>query len=82
MRYNRKDSFCVRIKFITRLDDLYEHDLSDSGVWGDLYEYMLDELNSAGQNGQFHTPKHIREIMMALVQPTPGNLICKTKTPI
>ena len=63
-------------KIITGLDDLYEHDLSDSDMQGDLYEYMLGKLNSAGQNGQFRTPKHIREMMVALVQPTPDDLIC------
>ena len=63
-------------KIITGLDDLYEHDISDLDMQGDLYEYMLGKLNSAGQNGQFRTPKHIREMMVALVQPTPDDLIC------
>ena len=67
-------------KIITGLDDLYEHDLSDSDMQGDLYEYMLGKLNSAGQNGQFRTPKHIREMMVALVQPTPEDLICENCT--
>ena len=38
---------------------------------GDLYEYMLLKLSSAGRNGQFRTPKHIRDMMVELVQPTP-----------
>ena len=43
---------------------------------GDLYEYMLGKLSTAGQNGQFRTPKHIREMMVELVQPTPDDIIC------
>ena len=43
-------------KIITGLDDLYEHDISELDIQGDLYEYMLGKLASAGQNGQFRTP--------------------------
>ena len=63
-------------KIITGLDDLYEHDISDLDMQGDLYEYMLGKLATAGQNGQFRTPKHIREMMVALLQPTPDDTIC------
>jgi type I restriction enzyme M protein len=62
-------------KIITGLDDLYEHDISDLDMQGDLYEYMLGKLSTAGQNGQFRTPKHIREMMVELLRPTPDNLI-------
>jgi type I restriction enzyme M protein len=67
-------------KIITGLDDLYENDISDLDMQGDLYEYMLGKLSTAGQNGQFRTPKHIREMMVELVQPTPDDLICESKT--
>ena len=63
-------------KVITGLDDLYEHDVADLDMQGDLYEYMLGKLSTAGQNGQFRTPKHIREMMVELVQPTPDDVIC------
>ena len=63
-------------KIITGLDDLYEHDIEELDMRGDLYEYMLSKLSTAGQNGQFRTPKHIREMMVELVQPTPEDLIC------
>ena len=63
-------------KIVTGLDDLYEHDIADLDMQGDLYEYMLSKLSTAGQNGQFRTPKHIREMMVELLQPTPDDLIC------
>lgn len=63
-------------KIITGLDDLYEHDIADRDMQGDLYEYMLGKLATAGQNGQFRTPKHIREMMVELLQPTPDDTIC------
>ena len=63
-------------KIITGLEDLYTHDIADLDMQGDLYEYMLGKLATAGQNGQFRTPKHIRDMMVELVQPTPDDLIC------
>ena len=67
-------------KIITGLEDLYENDISDLDMQGDLYEYMLGKLATAGQNGQFRTPKHIREMMVELIAPTPEDLICEIKT--
>ena len=60
-------------KIITGLEDLYTHDIADLDMQGDLYEYMLGKLATAGQNGQFRTPKHIRDMMVELVQPTPDD---------
>jgi type I restriction enzyme M protein len=63
-------------KIVTGLDELYEYDIKDLDMQGDLYEYMLGKLSVAGQNGQFRTPKHIRDMMVKLVDPTPDDRIC------
>ena len=63
-------------KIITGLEDLYTTDITGLDIQGDLYEYMLDRLSTAGHNGQFRTPKHIREMMVNLMQPTPNDYIC------
>ena len=63
-------------KIITGLDDLYEHDLSEQDMQGDLYEYMLGKLATAGQNGQFRTPRHIIAMMVEMLRPTPEDTIC------
>lgn len=63
-------------KVITGLDDLYENDIEDLDMQGDLYEYMLGKLSTAGTNGQFRTPLHIRNMMVELLQPTPDDIIC------
>ena len=62
-------------KIVTGLDDLYEHDIADLDMQGDLYEYMLLKLSVAGQNGQFRTPRQIREMMVKLLAPTPDDII-------
>ena len=43
---------------------------------GDVYEYMLSKIASAGQNGQFRTPRHIIALMVAMTAPTPKDEIC------
>jgi type I restriction enzyme M protein len=45
-------------------------------VQGDLYEYLLSKLNTAGQNGQFRTPRHIIRMMVQMADPRPGERIC------
>lgn len=64
-------------KIITGLDDLYnKYDIAELDMQGDVYEYMLSKLSTAGKNGQFRTPNQIREMMVHLIQPTPDDLIC------
>lgn len=63
-------------KIVTGLEDLYTHDIADRDMQGDLYEYMLGKLATAGRNGQFRTPKHIRKMMVELIAPTPDDIIC------
>lgn len=50
--------------------------MSDSDTKGDLYEYMLGKIASAGQNGQFRTPRHIIKLMVDMRAPTPKDVIC------
>jgi len=50
--------------------------MEDRDTKGDLYEYMLSKIASAGQNGQFRTPRHIIQLMVELLAPTPTDVIC------
>lgn len=43
---------------------------------GDIYEYLLSKLSTAGRNGQFRTPRHIIQTMVAMMDPHPGDSIC------
>lgn len=54
--------------------DLAAHDGHD--FKGDMYEYLLGKLSASGTNGQFRTPRHIIAMMVALVDPHPGQRIC------
>jgi len=50
--------------------------MDDRDTKGDLYEYMLGKLSTAGQNGQFRTPRHIIKMMVALTDPRPSDTLC------
>lgn len=50
--------------------------MEDRDTKGDLYEYMLGKIASAGQNGQFRTPRHIIKLMVELTAPTAKDVIC------
>jgi type I restriction enzyme M protein len=41
-----------------------------------MYEYLLSKLSVSGTNGQFRTPRHIRDLIVELVNPQPGQRIC------
>ncbi|AUR03435.1 putative type I restriction-modification system, M subunit [Phaeobacter inhibens] len=60
-------------KVVRMLDEI---DMDDRDTKGDVYEYMLGKIASAGQNGQFRTPRHIIQLMVHLMAPKPEDVIC------
>lgn len=65
-------------KVVDAMDDLYEQmsRLQDTDARGDVYEYLLSKLSTAGVNGQFRTPRHIIRMMVEMMQPTADDTIC------
>lgn len=65
-------------KVVTALDEIYDQmaQVKDSDVRGDVYEYLLSKLATAGVNGQFRTPRHIIKMMVELMAPGPDEVIC------
>jgi type I restriction enzyme M protein len=58
------------------VDMLDKIPMEDRDTKGDLYEYMLGKIASAGTNGQFRTPRHIIQTMVEMMRPTPEDVIC------
>lgn len=62
---------------LSKVVDLLDHvPMEDRDTKGDVYEYMLGKIASAGQNGQFRTPRHIIRLMVELTAPQPTDVIC------
>lgn len=65
-------------KIVTSLDGIYEQmaQLKKADTRGDVYEYLLSKLATAGVNGQFRTPRHIIRMMVELMDPKADEVIC------
>lgn len=60
-------------RVVDMLDDI---PMAERDTNGDLYEYLLSKIAAAGVNGQFRTPRHIINLMVAMVAPQPADEIC------
>jgi len=58
------------------VDMLSEINMDDRDTKGDVYEYLLSKIASAGQNGQFRTPRHIIKMMVEMLKPGPEDIVC------
>ena len=65
-------------KIVTALDEIYDQmaQLRDGDARGDVYEFLLSKIATAGVNGQFRTPRHIIKMMVELMAPGPDEVIC------
>ena len=59
-------------KVVAAMDKLESKDRDEKG---DVYEYLLSKLSTAGVNGQFRTPRHIIRMIVELMKPTPEDII-------
>ena len=60
------------VKAVNMIDQL---PLTEGDTKGDLYEYLLSKLTTAGINGQFRTPRHIIRLMVDMLEPKPTDVI-------
>ncbi|MDR0911417.1 MAG: type I restriction-modification system subunit M [Methanobrevibacter sp.] len=63
------------VEAVNLIEDMHIKD-QNRDTQGDLYEYLLSELTTAGKNGQFRTPRHIIQMIVELVNPKVGEVIC------
>src|SRR5579863_7917612 len=54
---------------------IHELPLTEGDTKGDLYEYLLSKLTTAGINGQFRTPRHIIRLMVDILEPKPTEVV-------
>lgn len=71
------------VEAVTIIDEIFEEISKQESegqgfqdTQGDLYEYLLSEITSAGKLGQFRTPRHIIQLIGELVNPKLGETIC------
>ena len=66
-------------KIVTAMDAIYEQmsQLKEADTRGDVYEYLLSKLATAGVNGQFRTPRHIIKMMVDMMEPKADDINCE-----
>jgi type I restriction enzyme M protein len=57
------------------VEEIEKFPLGNSDIQGELYEYLLSKLTTAGIHGQFRTPRHLINLMVGLVDPKPFEII-------
>ena len=60
---------------VKSINMIHELPLTEGDTKGDLYEYLLSKLTTAGINGQFRTPRHIIRLMVDMLEPKPTDVI-------
>lgn len=63
-----KDGVLFR-QIINVIDELDFSDYEESHAFGEIYETILRELQSAGSSGEFYTPRAVTEFMAKMIQP-------------
>ncbi len=60
---------------VNKLNEVNFNSSEDKHIFGDIYENILKELQSAGDSGEFYTPKEVVELVVKLIKPEAGNSI-------
>jgi len=57
---------------VNKLDEIDFHSSSERHTFGDIYEKILKDLQSAGNAGEFYTPRAVTEFMVKMIDPKLG----------
>lgn len=66
-----KDGVLLR-QIINIIDDLNLSDYNESHAFGEIYETILKEMQSAGSAGEFYTPRALTDFMAEIIKPQIG----------
>lgn len=69
-----KDGVLLR-QILNIIDDLDLGDYEESHAFGDIYESILRELQSAGSSGEFYTPRAVTDFMAKMIDPQIGETV-------
>ena len=62
-------------KIINKLEDIDFNSLKERQHFGDIYEKILSDLQSAGNSGEFYTPRAVTQFMADRIDPKPGEIL-------
>jgi type I restriction enzyme M protein len=60
---------------VNKINDVDFNDLSERQHFGDVYEQLLNDLQSAGNSGEYYTPRAVTAFMVDRIDPKPGEVL-------
>lgn len=60
---------------INKLNEIDFNSSSDKHLFGEIYETILKELQSAGNSGEFYTPRAVTQFITDMVNPKLGEIV-------
>lgn len=73
--YNYMKSGQLLRQVINKISGVDFNDLSERKHFGDIYEQLLNDLQSAGNAGEYYTPRAITAFMVDRIDPKPGEIL-------
>jgi type I restriction enzyme M protein len=73
--YNYMKSGQLMRQVVNRIQEIDFNDLSQRQHFGDIYEQILNDLQSAGNAGEYYTPRAVTAFMADRIDPRPGELL-------
>ncbi len=73
--YNYMKSGQLMRQVINKINGIDFNNLSERQHFGDIYEQILNDLQSAGNAGEFYTPRAVTAFMVDRIDPHPGETL-------
>ena len=73
--YNYMKSGQLMRQVINKINDVDFNNLAEKQHFGDIYEQILNDLQSAGNAGEYYTPRAVTTFMAERIDPTPGEIL-------
>jgi type I restriction enzyme M protein len=73
--YNYMKSGQLLRQVVNKINDVDFNDLSERQHFGDVYEQLLNDLQSAGNAGEYYTPRAVTAFMVDRIDPHPGEIL-------
>ena len=73
--YNYMKSGQLMRQVINKINDINFNNLTERQHFGEIYEQLLNDLQSAGNAGEFYTPRAVTAFMVERIDPKPGEVL-------
>jgi type I restriction enzyme M protein len=73
--YNYMKSGHLLRQVVNKINDIDFNNLTERQHFGDVYEHLLNDLQSAGNAGEYYTPRAVTAFMVDRIDPKPGEII-------